>query len=210
MAKKKTKPTLPDNAMRWKGPEQLWPLLVAVADLREDPLNANTHDDHSIDAIARSFERFGQQLPISSDADGVVRAGNGRLRAVCERLNWSHIAVVRSDLSGSELNAFSIADNKTPTFARIDQQRLLEQLQSLDSEEDSPVEATGYTHSEIQGLLDRLAAAHLEQSPPDPVEPSNDGEPGPGPEDQREPWGEVECPHCGEALNLHELRSRPR
>lgn len=214
MAKKKPKPSLPDDARRWKGPEQLWPLLVAVADLQEDPANANTHDDDSIEAIARSFERFGQQTPIVSDGEGIVRAGNGRLRAICQRLNWTHIAVVRSDLTGSELNAFAIADNKTPTFAQIDQQRLLEQLQSIASEEDSPIEATGYSEREIQSLLDKIANDHLKNAPPDgqttdPQEPNF--EPGTFDDQGRlDERGEIECPNCGELITPALVHARRR
>jgi ParB-like chromosome segregation protein Spo0J len=215
MARKKTKPSLPDDARRWKGPEQLWPFLVAVADLSEDPVNTNTHDEDSIDAIAASFKRFGQQKPFVSDADGIVRAGNGGLRAVCQRLDWTHVAVVRSDLIGSELTAFAIADNKTPKFARIDQQRLLEQLQSIASEEDSPIEATGYSESEIQGLLDQIADAHLKNAPPDgqtqdPQDPAN-FEPGDADAQGRlDERGEIKCPNCGELISAELVHARRR
>ena len=55
-----------------------------IADLSPDPANARHHDEISIDAIAASLRRFGQQKPIVVDPKGVVIAGNG-IRYEAER-----------------------------------------------------------------------------------------------------------------------------
>lgn len=106
MPKKTPAKPATNGAVVWKGPPELRPLLRPIAELREDPNNANTHDERSIAEIAQAYDRYNQQRPIVCDAAGVVRAGNGQL-AAARRLGWTHIAVVRSDLQGAELTAFS-------------------------------------------------------------------------------------------------------
>lgn len=83
---------------------------LPIGGIHADPANVRQHPVESIAAIKASLSRFGQQKPIVIDAKGIVRAGNGTLQAAKE-LGWETIDCVRSDLSGSELTAYSIADN---------------------------------------------------------------------------------------------------
>lgn len=103
---------------------------VSVASLREDPKNARTHGDKNTEVIKRSLTRFGQQKPIVVDADGVVIAGNGTLRAAIS-LGWKQIAVVRSSLAGDDRAAYGIADNRTAELAEWDSAALRDVLDSL-------------------------------------------------------------------------------
>jgi ParB-like chromosome segregation protein Spo0J len=96
---------------------------AAVDSLSLDPANARKHGKRNLDAIAASLRRFGQQKPIVVDSRGVVRAGNGTLMAA-KSLGWTHVDVVRSDLAGSELAAFAIADNRTAELAEWDDEIL--------------------------------------------------------------------------------------
>jgi hypothetical protein len=89
---------------------------LPVTDLSSDPANMRTHPEANILAIVASLRRWGQQKPIVIDSKRVVRAGNGTLEAA-RRLGWTHIACVVSDLSGAELQAFAIADNRTAELA---------------------------------------------------------------------------------------------
>lgn len=88
----------------------------AVAGLAPDQHNMRTHPETNLRAIAASLKRWGQQKPIVVDSAGVVRCGNGTLEAA-RRLGWTEIDVVVSDLSGAELAAFAIADNRTAELA---------------------------------------------------------------------------------------------
>lgn len=131
MTLKKSADGQPKAEVVWDGPDDLRSMLTPVSSLLEDPENVNTHDERSIDAIAASYAKYKQQRPVVIDSRGVVRAGNGQLVAA-RRLGWTHLAVVRSDLTGRDLTAFAIADNRTAQFSEFDAHALLDQLRDLE------------------------------------------------------------------------------
>jgi ParB-like chromosome segregation protein Spo0J len=58
-------------------------LAIPIAELNEDPDNANTHGDDNLATIAESFKRFGQRKPLVVRREGmIVEAGNGQLAAL--------------------------------------------------------------------------------------------------------------------------------
>src|SRR5690554_4033428 len=87
-----------------------------IGDLTADPANVRKHSTRNLEAIKASLKRFGQQKPIVVDGNGVVIAGNGTLEAA-RSLGWTHIEIVRTELTGSEAVAFAIADNRTAELA---------------------------------------------------------------------------------------------
>jgi hypothetical protein len=89
---------------------------LPVTDLSSDPANMRTHPEANILAIVASLRRWGQQKPIVIDASHVVRCGNGTLEAA-RRLGWETIDCIVTALSGAELTAFAIADNRTSELA---------------------------------------------------------------------------------------------
>ena len=120
--------------------------------LVSDPSNLRQHSDRNIEAIKSSLVRFGQQKPIVIDSKNVVHAGNGTLEAA-RQLGWESIACVRSDLSGSDLTAFAIADNRTAELANWDDDALASTLQSLDSIDESMLADLAFTHDELMAML---------------------------------------------------------
>lgn len=129
----------------------LRPLAVPLADLKADPGNARTHDDRNIDAVAASLTRFGQQKPVVCDAKGRLIAGHATVLAA-KRLGWTHLAAVRSDLSGPDRTAFAIADNRTAELAAWDPAALAASLKELENSVGS-LAATGFDEKEIAKLL---------------------------------------------------------
>jgi len=127
-----------------------------VDDLVTDPANVRTHDERNLQAIRSSLHRFGQQKPIVIDARGVVRAGNGTLEAA-RQLGWDTIAVVRSDLEGSEATAYAIADNRSAELATWDDEALSAILQSLDAE-GFDLGEIGFVEAEIDRLVGEVVA----------------------------------------------------
>ena len=115
---------------------------VKIAELHDDPANVRTHSEANLKAIGASLTRFGQQKPIVVDAKNVVRAGNGTL-AAAKRLGWEEIAVTVSELQGSEMTAYAIADNRSGELAEWDDKALAEQLAALD-EEGIPYDELGF------------------------------------------------------------------
>lgn len=125
---------------------------VAVQELLFDPSNVRAHSRRNLDSIKSSLTRFGQQKPIIVDRDNVVRAGNGTLEAAKE-LGWEIISVVRSELIGSEMTAFAIADNRTAELAEWDYSQLGAVLGSLREEGEEVSESLGFTAAEIEALM---------------------------------------------------------
>jgi len=106
---------------------------VSIDALIPDPSNARMHDEVNIAAIKGSLAKFGQQKPIVITKGNVVVAGNGTLEAARE-LGWKDIAVVYSDLSGTEAIAFAIADNRTAELGKWNKDILGKQLLGLSRE----------------------------------------------------------------------------
>jgi len=57
---------------------------VPVDTLSLDPANARQHNPRNLEAIRRSYERFGQQKPIVVDAEGQVIASGATASAVVD------------------------------------------------------------------------------------------------------------------------------
>lgn len=88
-------------------------------------------NEQAIDKVAASIKEFGFKVPIIIDQNNVIVAGHTRLKAA-ELLGLSKVpCVVADDLSGEQLKAFRLADNKTGEFAEWDFELLAEELQDI-------------------------------------------------------------------------------
>lgn len=124
---------------------------IPISELSSDPANLRVHPEDQIIRLVSILKRFGQQLPLIIDANNVVRSGNARLEAA-RRLGWEKVQVVRSDLSGSDLTAFAIADNKAPDGSSFDAEALAATLSALRAE-DYDLTAVGFSASEYAKLI---------------------------------------------------------
>lgn len=134
--------------------------MVPLHVLTPDPRNARLHSERNIEAISASLRKFGQQKPIVVTPTGVVIAGNGQLEAA-RREGWKEIRVVVTALTGGDLAAYAIADNKTSDLAEWDYEVLAGLLEAM-SEEDRAL--TGFSDFEIEPLL------QAEWKPPAPAD----------------------------------------
>src|SRR4051812_18598730 len=110
---------------------------VEISSLSADPANVRRHSEAQIEKLMASLRRFGQPLPILADQNNVVRVGNARLEAM-KRLGWTHCKVVRAELSGVELVAYSVADNRLgdpDVGSTFDEQALADVLNALRTED---------------------------------------------------------------------------
>ena len=110
--------------------EAIRSLAVPISALRPDPRNARKHGKENLEAIAKSLKDFKQQKPIVVSSDGIILAGNGTVSAA-KSLGWTHVAAVRSDLSGTDATAFAIADNRTAELAEWDRGELASLLREI-------------------------------------------------------------------------------
>jgi len=124
---------------------------IDINKLQLDPRNARMHDDRNIGAVVRSLEEFGQQRPIVVDTNNIVRAGNGLVEAAKE-MGWSEIDFVRTELTGSDLLAYGIADNRTAELSDWDYKVLGEHFSEM-AEIDFDIEATGFEEYEAGVIM---------------------------------------------------------
>jgi hypothetical protein len=96
--------------------EDLHSLARPLSDLHLLDRNPRRGD---VEAVARSYERFGQRKPIVARRDGTIIAGNHQYQAA-QRLGWSHIAVVTVDDNDAEATAFALADNRIAELGDYD------------------------------------------------------------------------------------------
>ena len=131
----------------------LWPLVVPVDSLTPDPRNARLHNAQNLDAIARSLADNGQLKALSTDADGVVLAGNGTL-AAARSLGWRWIARVRCNLTGPAARRWAIQDNRTAELAEWDQAELQNQVAQLEADlEGFALDGLGFNDAQFDALL---------------------------------------------------------
>lgn len=128
---------------------------VLIDSVTPDPANVRLHSPRNLDTIRGSLARFRQQTPIVIDGNRVIRKGNGTY-AAAKALGWSHIAAVVSDLEGTELVGYAVADNRSgdpEVGSTFDQQALADVLAALQSEQGFDATATGFTLDEIAALI---------------------------------------------------------
>ncbi len=160
---------------------------VEIASLSSDPANVRRHSERNIAAIVGSLRRFGQQRPIVVDGSGIVRAGNGTLAAALS-LGWTHIKIIRTNLTGAEATAYAIADNRAgdpEVGSTFDAAALAEVLTALQAEDAELADAAGFTADELAALVGAEPTPKQQTPPADfPTMDENI-------------QTEHECPKCG-------------
>lgn len=154
-----------------KAPKALRPLMMPLAELEPDELNARKHSDRNIEAVMTSLQRFGWCKPLVAQRVAgrlVLRAGHGTLEAA-RRLNVTEApVVVMTSRKVSEGQAYAVADNRTAELAEWDTPTLEAVLAGLPEED---LGAVGFTPDELAALLGSAPGGYdLDDLPPDPVE----------------------------------------
>lgn len=134
----------------WEGERQLEALLVPIESVEAHPDNPRIGN---IDMIAASLREFGQMTPIVvQSSTGWICKGN-HVKQAAERLEWTHIAVVVSDLGDEEALTYLAVDNRTSDVGTYNSRKLLDLLEARDRH--GRLELTGYNRD----ALDKLTAA---------------------------------------------------
>jgi DNA modification methylase len=128
--------------------EDLKALAVPIKKLKPLPGNPRRGD---VEAVRRSYERFGQRKPIVAQRDGTVIAGNHQLKAA-QALGWSEMAVVWVDDDEQTAKAFALADNRTADLGSYDNDALAELLADVATDPELLL-ATGYSQQDLDDLL---------------------------------------------------------
>lgn len=109
-------------------------------------------NDHAVDAVARSIESFGFNVPILCDQDLTIVAGHTRWKAA-RKLGMKSVPVVVIHMTDAQRKAFSIADNKTAEIATWNFPKLRDILEELRSE-DLNLPDLGFSGTELLALLE--------------------------------------------------------
>ena len=127
--------------------KDLLPLATKVSELKPASKNARIGD---IEAIRKSYERFGQRKPIVAHRETrEVIAGNHQLAAAKE-LGWEEIAVVWVDDDEMTATAYSVADNRIGQLGEWNVEALVDALGDID-----PIDlsATGFSQAEYEDFV---------------------------------------------------------
>lgn len=95
-------------------------------------VNNPRHNDHAVDAVANSIDKFGFKVPIVVDRANEVIAGHTRLKAAKQLGLETVPVIVADDLSEDQVRAFRLADNKVGELAEWDEEILLAELDKID------------------------------------------------------------------------------
>jgi DNA modification methylase len=144
--------------------EDLKALAVPIKKLKPLPGNPRRGD---VEAVRRSYERFGQRKPIVAQRDGTVIAGNHQLKAA-QLLGWSEMAVVWVDDDEQTAKAFALADNRTADLGHYDNEALAELLADVAVDPELLL-ATGYTEADLEALIGEIGELPPMTGDPDEV-----------------------------------------
>lgn len=127
--------------------EQLLPLATSIKKLKLMPGNPRKGD---VDAVARSYEKFGQRKAIVAKRDGTVIDGNHQLLAA-KKLGWTEIAVVFTDDDDLTAKAYALAANRTSDLGTYDN-AVLQNLLVEVSKKAELLLATGFSRDDLADL----------------------------------------------------------
>lgn len=138
---------LRSRLMEWTGNAALKRFLAPIEELHAHPRNPRLGNVYE---IGRSLERFGQQRPILALPDGTIVAGH-HVWTAARQAGWSHVAVIRSDLTEGDVEAYLLADNGTADQGYYDERQLAELLNEWED-----YEGTGFGQDEARAIVQAM------------------------------------------------------
>lgn len=143
---------------------------------RVDELHLNERNprinDHAVDAVAKSIEKYGFRNPLIIDSNGKIWCGNTRYKA-STKLGLTEVpCVVADDLTEQEIREYALLDNRIGEIADWDFNLLAEELADLDfsgfdldwgipETEDEAPDETGENEYGEQSLKENETKLHI-------------------------------------------------
>jgi len=110
-------------------------------------------NDEAVDALVKSIEFFGFNVPLLCDQEFNIIAGHTRWKAA-EKIGMEFVPVIVLEISETQRKAFAVADNKTAEIADWDYQKLRNVLDELKSKKIN-LPSLGYCQAELQALFSK-------------------------------------------------------
>lgn len=124
---------------------------VAIDELK--PWDENPRiNDRAVDAVAKSIEAFGFNVPILHDQHMVIVAGHVRWKAA-RKLGLTTVPAIQVSLTCAQRKAFAVADNKTADIADWDYDVLADVLRDL-PQEGIDLNSLGFSEAERDAILE--------------------------------------------------------
>ena len=144
--------------------------IVDVAKLVPNPKNPNQHPDNQIQLLGRIIRQAGWRQPITvSKRSGFIVKGHGRLAAALLEGMREAPVDYQNYTTEAEEYADLVADNRIAELAETDNKLLADIFAEIDTGE-IPMELTGYTEDEVEGLVTALSEAlHNDLNEPDEI-----------------------------------------
>jgi DNA modification methylase len=133
--------------------------LVPIEELVPNPKNPNMHPSNQVKMLGAIIKANGWRQPITvSTRSGFIVKGHGRYEAA--KAIGSTVVPVDYQEYATEAEEYAdlTADNRIAEMADMNTSMLADILQELDTGE-VPLEMTGYTEEDLQGILDALSGA---------------------------------------------------
>ena len=108
-------------------------------------------NDGAVDAVVKSIESFGFNVPILCDRQFAIIAGHTRWKAA-KKIGMKSVPVIVLGIDKVQRKAFAIADNKTAGLAEWDYPKLRKVLYELKHKKINML-SLGYSQAELQALL---------------------------------------------------------
>jgi site-specific DNA-methyltransferase (adenine-specific) len=123
---------------------------VAIDELKPWEKNPRINDS-AVDAVAKSTQTFGFNVPILYDQHMMIVAGHVRWKAA-KKLGLISVPGIQLSLTRAQREAFAVADNKTADIADWDYDVLGEILKDL-PEEGIDLDSLGFNAAELDAIL---------------------------------------------------------
>jgi hypothetical protein len=123
---------------------------VLIDDLKPWEKNPRVNES-AVDAVAKSIQTFGFNVPIVYDQHMMIVAGNVRWKAA-KQLGLTTVPAIQLSLTRAQREAFAIADNKTADIADWDYDALGEILKDL-PQEGIDLSSLGFSEAELDAIL---------------------------------------------------------
>ncbi len=133
--------------------------IIDIGKAVPNPQNPNTHPKQQIELLAKIIKAQGWRAPITiSNRSGLIVKGHGRLQAAL-LLGADKVPVdFQNYATEAEEIADLTADNRLAELAEMNNTMLADILADFDTGE-MPLELTGYTAEDMEGILDAIAGA---------------------------------------------------
>ena len=122
-------------------------------------------NDEAVDKVALSISAFGFKVPVVIDANNIIVTGHTRVKSA-KKLGMTEVpCLIADDLTDEQIKAFRLADNKVAEFSQWDEEKLMKELEGLDSD------MSLYGFEELEKEIDELGEVEEDEISEVPEEP---------------------------------------